>query len=264
HIRNQANSGQLYVFDKDGAISEFSIVSNPNKGTVSLNNSGIFTYTPAQNQYGEDAFTYKVYDNENAESNTAIVSIFITSKNIPPVAYGKDASTDEDKHKYIKLLATDDDNDILTYHIVSLPTHGKVSLAGENALYTPNLNYNGPDEFTFKVNDGITDSNTAAILITVYPIDDIPQAIPQYITTTENMPVSITLTGFSPDNNSLTFQIKPPPVHGILSQSTPYLTYTPDYHFWGTDEFTFIARDSISDSIPATISINVKRSSNYV
>ena len=263
-IENQAISGQLDAFDQDGFISTFSIVSHPDKGIVTLNNTGIFTYHPFQNQYGEDSFLYQVYDNENAESSTATVSIFITPINTPPVAYGKDVIFDEDKHIYIKLVGTDVENDILTYHIVSPSMHGTISQTGGNALYTPNPDYYGPDEFTYKVNDGTTDSNIATIMITVYPVHDTPQASSQSVITTEEVPVHITLTGFSPDNKPLTFQIMNPPDHGILSQSTPYLTYTPGHHFYGMDEFTFIAKDSISNSLPATVSITIERSKKYV
>jgi hypothetical protein len=106
----------------------------------------------------------------------------------------------EDKHIYIKLIATDPDNDHLTYHLLNLPSHGTVNQITDTVLYTPDINYYGPDGFTYKVNDGLRDSDIASIMITVYPEDDPPQANPQQVGTTENMPMDITLTGFSPDN----------------------------------------------------------------
>jgi len=217
-----------------------------------------------------DAFisfnTYQLFD-YGAEminvSQAHNATINITPINTPPIAYGNEIFTHDDKHIYISLGATDFDNDELTYHILSLPTHGKVSLTGNAALYTPNTDYNGTDSFTFKVNDGNTDSNTAAITITVYPVGGILQAISQDVKITEDMPINITLTGYSPDSKPLTFQIIHQPVHGILSESSPYLTYTPDHHFFGTDCFKFIANDSISDSLSETISITVERSKTY-
>ena len=41
--------------------------------------------------------------------------------------------------------------------------------------YTPALNYNGPDSFTYKANDGQADSPTnATVSITVTPVNDPP------------------------------------------------------------------------------------------
>ncbi|HEX8939789.1 MAG TPA: cadherin-like domain-containing protein, partial [Candidatus Limnocylindrales bacterium] len=49
------------------------------------------------------------------------------------------------------------------------PAHGSLSGSAPNLTYTPALNYNGPDSFTFKANDGTVDSNTATVSITVRP-----------------------------------------------------------------------------------------------
>ncbi|ETR65390.1 MAG: hypothetical protein OMM_14330, partial [Candidatus Magnetoglobus multicellularis str. Araruama] len=163
---NQLMTGQINSMDIDGDSVSYSIVLRPTKGTVHITNTGEFTYTPTLNQYGEDFFEYIIYDNENAVSNTAIVSIFITPINAPPLAYGKDIIIDEDKHIYITLVASDPDHDSITYHLVIYPTHGTITQTNDIVLYTPNPDYNGPDSFTYKVNDGLSDSNTAKIMIT--------------------------------------------------------------------------------------------------
>ena len=71
-----------------------------------------------------------------------------------PVAAAQSVTTDEDTAVAITLAATDADGDPLTYTIVTAPAHGTLSGTAPSLTYTPAANYNGPDSFTFKANDG--------------------------------------------------------------------------------------------------------------
>jgi hypothetical protein len=50
--------------------------TNTHKGSFILNDDGLFVYTPGENQYGEDAFTYTMV-NAYGESSTATINVFI-------------------------------------------------------------------------------------------------------------------------------------------------------------------------------------------
>ena len=48
--------------------------------------------------------------------------------------------------------------------LVSGPAHGSLTLNADGSFtYTPAANYNGPDSFTYKANDGQADSNVATV-----------------------------------------------------------------------------------------------------
>ncbi|ETR65889.1 MAG: hypothetical protein OMM_13562, partial [Candidatus Magnetoglobus multicellularis str. Araruama] len=261
HIKNnQTFKGQLYATDANTDTLSYTIVNHPKKGVVIISDfsTGEYTYTPDCMQSGMDSFEFKVNDGFD-DSNIAEISIFITALNSTPVAYDQNITLDEDKYVYINLKVIAPDNDTLIYCISDPPGNGNVTIIDNIALYIPEVNYNGPDRFTFKAIDGHCDTNEGIIMLTIYNVYDPPIATSQTLTITENMPTNITLTGFSPDNKELNFIILEQSPHCILYQTTSNLTYTPDDHFYGTDTFSFITNDGISDSSPATITIIVER-----
>ena len=145
----------------------------------------------------------------------------------------------------------------MTFTIVTGPAHGTLSGAAPNLTYTPALNYNGQDSFTFKVNDGQLDSSSATVSIAIAPVNDPPVAQGQTLTTTTGAPLPATLTATDPDGDALTYQVVTLPAHGSLSGTAPNLTYTLEPGYTGLDSFTFLANDGTVNSAAATVEINV-------
>jgi hypothetical protein len=79
------------------------------------------------------------------------------------------------------------------------------------------------------------------------------------VTTFQNNPVAITLTGSDPDGDPLTFTVAILPAHGTLSGTPPNLIYTPAADYIGPDAFTFTVSDGQASSGPAMVSIQVLR-----
>jgi hypothetical protein len=96
-----------------------------------------------------------------------LFTINISYSQSPPVASNVSAATVKNTNASIHLVASDADFDSLTYSIVSNPSNGTVSLSGDIVTYTPTTNYTGTDTFTFKANDGASDSATKTVTITV-------------------------------------------------------------------------------------------------
>ena len=89
------------------------------------------------------------------------------SQNIEPVASNVSAATVKNTDASIHLVASDVDFDSLTYSIVSEPSKGTAVLDGDIVTYTPAADYAGNDTFTFKANDGSSDSETQTVTIKV-------------------------------------------------------------------------------------------------
>ena len=133
-------------------------------------------YDPNQDFSGSESFTFRVYDG-TIFSDPATVDIRVNPINDTPVANPQTLSTSEDTDLPITLTGQDMDGDPITYRIVSQPGHGSLTGSGASRIYNPDLDYNGPNSFTFVVNDTHVDSSPATINITVEAVNDAPVAV---------------------------------------------------------------------------------------
>ncbi len=161
--------------DPDDALTTLSVslVTAPSNGTLTLNTDGSFTYVPAPGFTGTDTFTYRLSDGQ-ATSNVATVTL--VASNTPPVAANDVYTVAQNGVLTITipgLLANDSDanGDPLTAIKLSDPAAGTITAFGANGSFTyvPTPGTFGPDSFTYKVNDGMADSNVATVTITVNP-----------------------------------------------------------------------------------------------
>lgn len=114
--------------------------------------------------------------------------------NHAPAANDATYATAEDTAVSITLTAADIDEDPLTFSIVTQPQHGILTGTPPNLTYTPNQNFNGPDTFNFKANDGELDSNIATITINVSAVNDAPiVSAPTSVTTNQGSTAPFTL-----------------------------------------------------------------------
>lgn len=151
-------------------------VDNPSHGLVTLFGNGAFSYTPAQNYFGVDTFTYRANDGTSF-SNIATVTLNIASVNDLPVAtddvYYGIANTGIIHYSYMGLLVNDYDVDSpseLTVDRLTDPTHGALTIYTNGALrYVPAPNFSGLDSFTYRVFDGQDYSNPATVTFDIAP-----------------------------------------------------------------------------------------------
>ena len=232
----------------------FTVVETPTHGTL----GGIapnLVYTPTENYFGTDSFMFVAND---CQENSAPAAVNIeVIPNQAPTANPQSVSTLEDTELDIVLTGSDPDGDPLTFMIVLPPASGILGGNPPNLTYTPSQNYNGLDSFIFVANDGYINSDPAKVDIEVIPVNDEPIADPQSLTTPEDTPLDIILTGSDPDADPITFTVVTTPTHGILSGVAPYLTYTPALNYYGTDGFTFLVNDGQVNSEPVVVDITV-------
>jgi VCBS repeat-containing protein len=119
--------------------------------------------------------------------------------NRPPVADSQTVMTDEDAPVTITLTGSDPDSHPLTFTIVTPPAHGSLgpltspTATSVQVVYTPALDYNGPDSFTFQVDDGNGGTSTATVTLSVKPVNDAPKVDAATFTVNENAPNGTTV-----------------------------------------------------------------------
>ena len=177
----------------------------------------------------------------------------------PPVVQDIGLSIDEDTTIDITLTGSDPEGESITFSLVDNSNNATVTLNGNVASYTPNTHFNGTDTFTYKANDGTSDSNLGTVTITVNAIDDDPNTNNVSATTDEDTPVDISLTADEYDGQNYSFSIVADPSNGIVNLSGSTINYTPNQDWNGTDTFTFEATDDRTarrNVATATITVN--------
>ncbi|MBO6719225.1 MAG: tandem-95 repeat protein [Rhizobiaceae bacterium] len=230
------------------------------------------TYDSAENFNGSASVSIAISDGQNGPQGTnpsGTVTITVNPVNDAPVANGDSYVTDEDTPLIIAapgLLANDFDidGDALASSLVTGPAHGTLVMNADGSFtYSPDADFHGEDSFTYLVNDGTANSNTATVTITVNPVNDAPVANGDSYVTDEDTPLIIAAPGllandFDIDGDALASSLVTGPAHGTLVMNTDgSFTYTPDADYHGQDSFTYLVNDGTANSNTATVTITV-------
>jgi hypothetical protein len=162
--RERPRAITLRVAGSDAARVGLPIVSPPTRGGLSgmLPN---LTYTPSSGFAGQDQFQFRAQS--PVGSADATVTVEVKENSSKPIAAAQTRQPWANNVLVVPLDGTDRDHDDLTVVAVAAPLNGAVVYHGNVACYTPNLNYLGPDSFSFRVTDGFFSSSTKTVSLTV-------------------------------------------------------------------------------------------------
>jgi DNA/RNA endonuclease G (NUC1)/fibronectin type 3 domain-containing protein len=218
---------------------------------------------------------YNLFSNVPAAIQNAIEAGTYGGGTNPPGAADQSVSTNEDAAKSFTLDTANATANPLTYTIVSGPSHGSVNGSNGSETYTPAPDFNGTDTFTYKVNDGSHDSNTATVTITILEANDPPVATNDSKTATSGAQLSFPSSDLSandsagPANEStqtltVTAVTATATTNGIVSLSSGTVSYTSTAGFSGPASFTYTVCDNgitagLSDPrcVDGTVSVTV-------
>jgi len=231
----------LPIIDIDSS-NLLTTVSNPTNGVIVKVDEKNYVYKPNLNYTGTDNFSYTVSDGEL--NNTYNIQIIVTPVNDAPVANDETFTTPEEILLSESLSAQDIDSSSLTYNVVQSTNNGTLNLNSDGSFtYLPNNDWIGVDLFTYTVSDGLLNSTTKTVSITVTNVNDAPENNPLNFTVAEDSILPMDLSSFDKDGDALTYTIKTNPSHGVLSGSLPNVSYTPNPNFNGNDTFVYTVND---------------------
>lgn len=158
--------------DVDGDVLTISGITGSTNGTASVNGP-MLLFTPDPEYSGPAALTYEATDS-NGGYSTATAAITVMSSNDPPTAAGDAYVVGEDSPLIVDsaagVLANDSDIDSASIVAIaaSSPARGTLSLQTDGSFsYTPDPDFHGNDQFSYRASDGSAESGDVPVQITV-------------------------------------------------------------------------------------------------
>ncbi|MBN2844267.1 MAG: tandem-95 repeat protein, partial [Sedimentisphaerales bacterium] len=182
-----------------------------------------------------------------------------------PDATNDTASTNEDIAKVINVFANDSDADGngLSISAMTDPAHGVIVDNGNGTItYTPDVDYNGADSFTYTIIDNEGSASTATVNITVNAVNDAPVGTDDEIIVSEDHSFTsgnLLANDIDVDNDVFIISGVTNGTYGsVENNGNGTITYTPVANYNGVDSFTYTITDvhGASDTVTVSVTIN--------
>lgn len=155
----------LEAEEYDGDTISFNIKDNPTSGSVTIGGDKA-TYTPNENYYGSDSFTFEAVDYTAKKIlNTATASLTINPINDAPTIETQSVEGMQFSNLSISLDGDDVDGDNLSYIIDEDVNNGTTTISGSSLEFVPNPVWHGQDSLSVKAYDGALYSDTVTLYI---------------------------------------------------------------------------------------------------
>ena len=252
--------------DQEGLVAV--LESSPIHGVVELDESGSFVYTPGLNFEGEDQFTYRAANGQGTSLGVVTINVLPGLNDIPET--NSDVYSVSEDAEYVigsegGVLANDldPDGDSLQASLVETAAHGELVFNADGSFaYLPELNYFGPDSFSYTVTDGISVSFVETVTLNVVNVPDAPEAIDDTYATDPGTPIivdeqdGLLANDYDPDQSPLNVVLVDEVESGdlVLSSNGAFF-YRPADATSGSVTFTYQASDGSLSSPVTTVTL---------
>lgn len=151
------------------APASLQVRQQPLNGTLTSGGDGTVSYTPAEDFYGEDRFSYTVADDTGRESELAVIRLVVAPVADKPLINGTPQTTVPAGTAYrFTPTATDIDGNPLTFSVTNLPAWASFDETNGRLQGTPDLEQVGASEpVVITASNGDEESSLPAFRIQV-------------------------------------------------------------------------------------------------
>jgi VCBS repeat-containing protein len=159
-------SSDAIASDIENSALTYSVSVSASNGAATIDSNGNYNYQPNTDFNGTDSFEITVNDGEL--STAEVVEVTIAAINDAPTTSNYSGQATTAVQMNASLVGNDVDGDNLTFELENNVSNGTLNLAADGSFtYQSAAGFTGSVTFTFTVNDGEFNSETATATITV-------------------------------------------------------------------------------------------------
>ncbi|MDT0594095.1 putative Ig domain-containing protein [Glaciecola petra] len=193
--------------------------------------SGILSGTPGENDIGSASVSLTISDGTETVTQSFTITVAAAPNEMPVVTSTAILVAEENVAYSYTIMATDADNDTLTFAATTLPSWMSFEASTGILSGTPAVGDVGNSDVVLTVNDGTdTVSQTFTIVVSPAPfVNTAPVITSNGLTMAMvNTAYTYTITATDSDNDTLTFSSVSLPAWGVFDTTTGVLSGTPD------------------------------------
>ncbi|MEP5154213.1 Ig-like domain-containing protein [Planktotalea sp.] len=233
-------------------------------GTVTINADGTLNYVSDAGFVGEDTITYTIDDNISGTDTADVIVTVAAPGNTAPTANDDTAvATSEVLLEDIDVLGNDTDPDGDPLDVTAaVAANGTVTINADGTLnYTSDAGFVGEDTITYTIDDNISGTDTAEVIVTVTATpNDLPVANDDTATATSEVlleDIDVLGNDTDPDGDPLDVTAATAANGTVTINADGTLNYISDAGFVGDDTITYTIDDNISGTDTAEVIVSV-------